>query len=361
MLGSFAPSIERNHKIDVIRGGFSLYILIAHCLDLKTNPGQFEDLVRDFSVLAVPCFFAISAYLLLTTLHRRQQTSNSPYLGFYLSRCFRIFPLWWLLCLWLFISGEPVRVVLANAFWIMGFTSNPEYWPIEVAWSLFIEEVFYLLFLVLMPMFRWPLVVFSIVFMGGLRAYVIANWSALDIPALNDDPNLSVPANLVYFFIGAFVYHLSESKSPGMRSFCDTRVVWRFTSLDLSLFAAFLFVILKTPFPIALTVLLICLIPQANVGVFTGASRSKTLGWVGVRCYGVYVLHDLVKERLLETLVSYQRIGTIAFSDTQIEFVVLVGTLTLTLFLAAVSYRFVEEPAIRLGRKLEIRLFGKQS
>ena len=114
MPGSCALSTERNNRIDVLRGGFSLLILAGHCIDIQADPGTIEDFIRDLSTFAVPAFFAISAYLLLGSLNRRLETSTKPYLGFYLSRCFRIFPLWWLICLWLFISGESLRVVLAN-------------------------------------------------------------------------------------------------------------------------------------------------------------------------------------------------------------------------------------------------------
>lgn len=358
MPAPYALSAERNTRIDVLRGGFSLLILVGHCIDIQPDPGTIEDFIRGISTFAVPSFFAISAYLLLSSLNRRLETSTKPYLGFYLSRCFRIFPLWWLVCLWLFISGESLRVVLANAFWLMGFTSNPEYWPVEVAWSLFVEEVFYILFLILMPFFKWPMVMFSIVFAIGMRAFVFAQWKILDIPALHNDPNLTVSANLLYFFIGAFVYHLSVLKSSSLKSFCNTPVFWKFTSLDLSLLSLLLFVVVKSPLPIFLAVFVICLIPQSDASLVTKVLRSKTLGWIGIRCYGVYLLHDLVKDRLYKKIIEANNSGALSLSYSQIEAVLLVGTLVLTLILVAISYRFVEAPAIRFGRRLEKRYFG---
>ena len=247
---------------------------------------------------------------------------------------------------------------MANAFWLMGFTSNPEYWPVEVAWSLFVEEVFYILILILMPFFQWPMVMFSIVFAIGMRAFVFAQWKILDIPALHNDPNLTFSANLLYFFIGAFVYHLSVLKSSGLKSFCNTPVFWKFTSLDLSLLSVLLFVVAKSPLPIFLAVFLICLIPQANAGLVTKVLRSKTLGWIGVRCYGVYVLHDLVKDRLYQQLIQFTKSGALTLSNSQLEGLLVLGTLVLTLILVAISYRFVEAPAIRFGRRLEKRYFG---
>lgn len=72
----------------------------------------------------------------------------------------------------------------------------------------------------------------------------------------------------------------------------------------------------------------------------------------------MYVLHDLVKDRLYQQLIQFTKSGALTLSNSQLEGLLLLGTLVLTLILVAISYRFVEAPAIRFGRRLEKRYFG---
>jgi peptidoglycan/LPS O-acetylase OafA/YrhL len=109
----------------------------------------------------VQIFFVISGYLITTLLVREHQRSGSIRLGrFYARRALRIFPPFYaylavLATLWaLRVLPENGFTFAAAATYVLAWVPHPHALPVEHAWSLSIEEQFYLLW---PPLLFWCL------------------------------------------------------------------------------------------------------------------------------------------------------------------------------------------------------------
>jgi peptidoglycan/LPS O-acetylase OafA/YrhL len=106
---------------------------------------------------AVFLFFVVSGFLMSYVLAEKYDY-DAP--AFYRARFVRIYPLWWALCLFVFITtpgifGRPAAdfawtLILAGADWITALKTFPEPYPallahpLGVGWSLAVEVSFYL-------------------------------------------------------------------------------------------------------------------------------------------------------------------------------------------------------------------------
>lgn len=104
-------------------------------------PGHLYPLSR-----GVQLFFIVSGY----SLARRYELGIplAELHHFYLRRIARTWPLWWTICIALYVIGEiDLKRFLINISFTYGFLSDRDtVAAVPVAWSLFIEELFYLLF-----------------------------------------------------------------------------------------------------------------------------------------------------------------------------------------------------------------------
>lgn len=149
-------SSARDPNIDGLRGFAALYVVLSHFRDMFHLPGIIHAGLGS-SYAAVCLFFVLSGYLVFATLERHRGRGGDWIKRFYLSRAFRILPLWWL-SLGLTHLLTPIKLpsLLLNATLLSGFVSfMPEWFPISVAWTLFVEEIFYLF----LPLFMSALLI----------------------------------------------------------------------------------------------------------------------------------------------------------------------------------------------------------
>ena len=158
---------ERLHSLDGLRAISILLVLVGHVAGTVNSPGFLLPL-HNLGNFGVKIFFVISGFLItLLLLAEISRYGRIDMRGFYLRRCFRIFPAFY------FFIGF---VVLANAGGFLDlhandvlhaatFTMNYHHdraWALNHSWSLAVEEQFYLL---------WPLL---LLLLGSRRAIVCA-------------------------------------------------------------------------------------------------------------------------------------------------------------------------------------------
>jgi peptidoglycan/LPS O-acetylase OafA/YrhL len=105
---------------------------------------------------------------------------------------------------------------------------------------------------------------------------------------------------------------------------------------------SFLLMMALTPFTFGFLVLALVAAPA---GPATGRPAAL-LRWIGVRCYAIYLFHQVALH-----LLSHAAYRSAAFFAPGQGAVVIAGALLLTLALAAVSWRYLENPIIGLGRR----------
>jgi peptidoglycan/LPS O-acetylase OafA/YrhL len=183
---SLAPRLpSRIPSLDGLRAVSILLVIIGHSSD-SLNAPKFLNYFSHLGNLGVRTFFIISGFLITTLLLKeREKTGRISMKGFYTRRALRIFPpslvyigiiaacyvMGWLIL-------KPGDLVHALTY-TMNYRYNPAHW-FRHLWSLSVEEQFYML---------WP----GVLWFAGTRRGVKAAWGVVIV-----DP--FIRAIMWYFF-----------------------------------------------------------------------------------------------------------------------------------------------------------------
>jgi peptidoglycan/LPS O-acetylase OafA/YrhL len=301
----------------------------------------------------VDLFFALSAYLITNILLReRAATKKLDLRGFYIRRILRIWPLYLVFVAIAAVAAAvipgqhmPVSYVVGYCLmagnWIYVFHGLPASFAIPL-WTVSIEEQFYL---------AWPLAIrrasvrtISAIAVGLL---VIANawrvWlasSAAPVEAMEYNTFTRIDPFALGILIALFSHRLPRlSRQRRIALLCGGAAAW---------IATYAFSVTSKPPKIAtwklalghpLTALASAAILLSAIGSQHPFLRSAWLLYLGKISYGLYVLHEFAHLCATRLLPASTPIMVIAQSA---------AGLALTILLAAVSYRWLESPFLRL-------------
>lgn len=309
-------------------------VVIAHALHYS------------WAVQGVEIFFAISGYLICTNLLVERERTGGISLGdFYRRRAFRILPasLTYLLVLGILVLAGVTAATGQDILSCIFLYANYHFgrgWEVRHFWSLSMEEHFYLL---------WPAM---LTFLGNQRAKIAAGFGILTIllwriwvfshyDVINTSAMARTDLRLDVFFVPCAIAILlredvwrrrAERIGPGlcvalmavlglMKAFGGNSPV--FTSFEL-LFQACVYPIL---------VIYTVFHASSLAGRFL---ELAPLRWIGRVSYSIYLWQQIcVRPSWISSHITFVpfRIGC-------------------ALILASLSYYLVEQPMIRLGRKL---------
>jgi peptidoglycan/LPS O-acetylase OafA/YrhL len=367
------PAVSKFYRpeLDVVRFAAFLLVFLFHNLPRAPTP-RIDGLLRGFApvfyasvnacIFGVSLFFTLSAFLICELLVRERETAGTIAVKqFYIRRILRIWPLYYFgLLLGAIFAFTPLgnRSDLINMGWfvifmgawqsaIHGWLNNPMF----VLWSVSVEEQFYLFA-------PWMLKWFSRKSLFGLCLAIILSSNV-------------------------WVYHLGTEHAIGDR-------IWADSLVQLQCFAAgiLLCLILRGQIPRIATwqrLLLLagsaacwfyaCYGPQhsgfgapshspswpffggyvlASVGsvmvlvAFLGMNPRLLPRWavyLGRISFGLYVFHALAHELVFDALqpMTFYRFPMFLLKTC--------GTFGLTVLMAALSYRYLETPFLRMKRR----------
>lgn len=357
--------------VDGLRAAAISLVLMLHFIWMPVAPVL---AVAQFGWVGVDLFFVLSGFLIVGILldHRR---SENYYGVFYLRRFFRIIPLYALMLAPLFlVAGLHLQARLGthglgNVTWLtvlsylffqqnllQVFTAPPGY--LGPAWSLAIEEQFYLL---LPPVVRnlnprrlWRWLI------GGMVAGVVLRWGLL---TFKSNPETALG------FTGLLLPCRWDGLLAGALAACGLRtpgfVAWSTRRLGMLRWGWFLFLAgmvgslamdptLKEPFTgaigrsfIALFFACTLLLSRLNEGgLFRRWLSQPWLKPLATISYGTYLVQGptmAAREALLHRMGAPD-VGWVS-QWVNLPF------LALTLALAALSWHFYESPLIRFGHR----------
>jgi peptidoglycan/LPS O-acetylase OafA/YrhL len=345
--------------------------VIAYHLNLDWVPG---------GLLGVSMFFVLSGYLITDILLKQLgQKKTLDLKTFFIRRARRLLPAMFIMIaivsLWLWISdsarlfaltGDIGSALLYISNWwlifhqVSYFESFGPASPFGHLWSLAVEEQFYLL---------WPLLLLAVIRFvpkrGQLALWTVAAAAlSAGLMALLYDPGTD-PSRVYYgtdtrafaLLIGAALaivwpsWKLSESLSSRSRITLDTvgtiglililLMIGRVGEYDSFLYRGGMVLLAIA----TAAVVAVLAHPASKLSRIIG---SKVLTWIGVRSYGIYLYHYPIIVLTTPTAESGE------FNPVRALIQVL-----LTLVLAELSWRFVEEP-IRHGAIGKIFAWLKQ-
>jgi peptidoglycan/LPS O-acetylase OafA/YrhL len=358
--------------IDVLRAIAILMVILIHTgQTVHGLSGQIASLT-EYGQMGVQLFFVTSAYTLCLS-HVRRNQEQKQLTSFFIRRVFRIAPLYYIAIAWYFLV-EPLTgilkaikdpdftytfsSVLANAFLLNGFVISANNNVVPGGWSVGVEISFYLFFPLIFSLFSWVNRRFGLIGLYSLVGFsVLLNivlqiiiWKMFSLDIVHNSFIYRCLINqLPVFLLGMMIFfqHQNGIKIPlpiiiqGL-IFASLTVV-----LELCFVSKNTWMLTLVPFGAGISfVFLLNILRELNYS-------NKLLEKVGQVSFSMYILHF--------NFVWYLTPGLMSNFDKIVEphlllifaFIVSVAS---SFLIANFSYKYIELPAINLGKKLIAQL-----
>lgn len=347
------PETDRIKGLDGLRAFAALAVFLTH----RTTLGNRLEL----GSMGLWLFFVLSGFLIIGILHRERIAIEAgtgafrPALTAYLARrARRTFPVYYLALLTLvpLLVANGVIALDAHGFAMMcAYLTNVWIgtellrWPHFVGhfWTLAVEEQFYLVApfaALLLPARHLRAACLVVVAIGVATALWMTAGAAPEIAIRTNSF-----VNFTFVALGGLCRLSNGPTRTGRTSIVIVAALAGYAALNLAgnAFDTPLLLLLATPVLVALALVAIAR-NQAALAVRT--LEWPPLAWFGRRSYGFYVFHSLVG---LDALVPLLRAWGVPARLPETGAAAI--SFGMTLAAAALSYRFLEQPLMRAGRR----------
>jgi peptidoglycan/LPS O-acetylase OafA/YrhL len=370
-----------------VRGLAAVWVLAFHAWQFSNGPSLVLPLPGfglDFTPLfkcgyfGVDLFFVLSGFLLSMPFHRAALAGKSrPSLKqFWIHRCRRVLPAYWLqllilIALFLYL-GRYSAITPQILFAHFTLAQNIVPWPVPllnpVYWSMPVEWDFYVvlpLLALIVARCRWPLaLLLALVFVFAFR--VLCYWSLTDTTIgtfIGYGDVQQLPARLDQFFVGICAAWIMVSKPPSARA----ARAWLFSGITLIVAMAYVaaprndfLVNIDVPYlyfhhsatAIAFGMLVLGAAGRTQIGAACFANRPMT--FLGLISYSLYLWH-------YPTLQLAQYAGLTSGVRAPASTLVLGVAVPAILLVSWLSYRYVERPFLRGDTRLPTRSAAAQA
>lgn len=279
-------SDNRISAIDGLRGLAAMYVLLFHQLQFVPFAYPWMHAFVDRGHYAVPLFFIISGFLIFPRLSSAKVRDPHWVRNFYIRRAARILPLWWLAVIdYARYPGMETPAFLANVSMTFGFFLDDVYFvPIAPAWSLFVEEWFYVLLPILMRFLKsWSgctcLLLLSLGLSSAWRTYAPQFVTGMNLKYLYRSP-----INNFYFFFIGIAMAMAYSNESVRRWLKETAI-----PLELCSFVFFMDFVLDLDISVPLGSAIVVAAALGNGPIFSRILKIPVLTRIGRHCYAIYI------------------------------------------------------------------------
>lgn len=347
-----------------LRGIAAFAIVLFHICHLTgiQVPEGFYFIERDFGA-AVQLFFVLSAFSLMYstehTMHRPDWAKE-----YLIKRYFRIAPLFYTI-LALMLAGTAVKhysalpsiaTVLLNVFFVFGFFPSPDVGLVMAGWTIGVEMIFYVLFPVLLMTIKTKKEALIFLLVSVLISYVarveLHNLYLNVVPLPKWDwSNFAFLSYLFFFAVGIYAYRFEQSQIKSGRSL-HALIPW---AAVLAIGVLLLTEALQSPVSLGQFGFVIRAFGFGALCVWQSSKPSlwcanKFFEYLGERSFSIYLLHApiiILSKGYVVSLYSKLEPGIGAYA----YFVCAVVVMVEVLVMAEITYRAIEVPGIKLGRK----------
>jgi peptidoglycan/LPS O-acetylase OafA/YrhL len=366
--------MQKLRYVDALKGIAITGVLLVHCGQYGSGerllPLLFRTIVNS-GQLGVQLFFVVSAFTLFLSLRRRLGVEKAPVRNFFISRFFRVAPMYYLgICFYLWLDGRGPRYwlgdapgistgnIVSNFLFLHGF--NP-YWInslVPGGWMIAVEMLFYCLVPLLVLRITNKRQAFNFL-LATLAARLALEVLLSKIPFISDVQlwgkylRLYLPNQMPVFAMGILMFFLvGKEHGEGDRA--------AIRPLPLVISA----VLLIAQFALGIQALpphVVCGMAFVVLGIALGRHEFAVLVnpvfvYLGRVSYSMYLVHFAVLHWLatfgggdyLPVIDSFS-----AIINYLIRLCILIPT---TVAGATMFYWFVEQPTQRIGRKLVVFL-----
>lgn len=303
-------------------------------------------------VYGVTLFFVLSGFLITRILlvHKDSALANTLKI-FYERRALRIFPLYYIIILIVFIIGYRDQRELIP--WLLSYTINI-YYVVNLGdfshlWSLAVEEQFYLvwpLFVLLIPKRLFLKVTFGLILMSLLYKVIVlvlfGNWKEADIGFLSNFYSLGIGGVLGFMSLYSRVFY----EKIGSNWVVGLFAIWSVCSVGYRIVFPedeFFKIVMMQLIWVLFFSSVIVRASLNTPGVFKVVLENPIVSYLGKISYGIYVIHLFVP-----TLFYFVNPTSIFIQNKYMGFF---GFFAITVFFATISWHIIEKPFLKLKKK----------
>ncbi|MGB9150208.1 MAG: acyltransferase [Burkholderiales bacterium] len=349
--------------LDTLRGLAALYVVVFH-VSLIPKPAlempSWLNLFVSYGGSGVTLFFVISGFSMCLTWGRHADT-GAPFRSFYTARFFRIAPLFYF---WLILTVmrdfvfkgaaglHSASEIILNALFLFNFNAPFEQGIVWASWTIGVEMVFYFIFPII-AIYANTLKNSSLLLLVTLAITITLEHSIGGGTELKFLNKIFTVTSFVYhlpvFLFGIVAFYVQELLQTTIPNKLLAPIAYLLALLSIAGLGA---IIIKQPIDfywyyvssaLYSALLLSFALFKDNVLIMPSSV------YIGKISYSLYLNHPNVVY-LLSPL--YIMIYQLTF-DTATAFLICVAiTLIILVPLSHLSFRFFEEPFIRLGKRL---------
>lgn len=355
------PELRFLPGIHGLRGIAAIAVLVFHLQYLAgiNPPENFRFIGRDFGYGA-HLFFVLSAFSLM---HFTEYTMQR--LGwareYLIKRFFRIAPLFYAMIILELVrqaaaSSVAVNIptILLNVLFVFGFV--PSTGIVWGGWTVGVEMIFYVLFPVLLLVIRTPrdaLIFLLVALLAGYASKYVLHEQYLSVVPLAryDWSKKTLISNLYFFAVGIYAFKLWETLAKGsfnLRVLIPTVAVGIVTTLLITDVSELFkdsgrFDLMVWAFGFGA----LCIWQSARPSYLFA---NRYLDYFGERSYSIYLLHPVIIYFSKYYIVEFYSRLTPSVGAYAFFFCALI-VLGAVMVMAEITYRIIEVPGIKLGRK----------
>ena len=165
-------NVDRIASLDWLRGMMALSIMIYHLTCWIFTPLNSASLLGRLGIYGVSIFFILSG-LSMAVVYNNYINSFKTSLFFFIRRVFRIWPLLWIVCLFIIFSPilnnqiYSIKIIIYNLTTLFGFIAPTKYIATG-AWSIGNEMVYYALTPMIIVLYNYKLWIGNLLFIVTL-------------------------------------------------------------------------------------------------------------------------------------------------------------------------------------------------
>jgi peptidoglycan/LPS O-acetylase OafA/YrhL len=340
--------------LDSLRGIAVLGVLLVHASLRQNIQLPLPTLVAHLAATGqrgVALFFIVSAFTLFLSYDNRKDEQN-PIINFFIRRLFRLAPMFYiaifLTFLFLPIYLGRLRHILLSVLFINGFHPDAIAAGAAGGWSIADEAIFYACLPFLFSRIRTLKAALIWLFIGSAVGYKSSQALAMRFPGRAEYFQFfSFSVEFPIFLMGIAGYFIWKELITTTDLAARKKISIMLLAVDVLLFRALLPFNYHTLYQSSVVCLLLLVALSLYPWPLFVNPATRFLGKIS---YSIYLLHFYIFIHLQEFLY---RSG---FGPSRRFLICFVGTLTVTIPLAYLTWRWIEEPGIRLGRHVIARL-----